>query len=550
MISKPDDLPSDLVSALAALQAEREARLQAEAVAASARAELSANEALIAHLELRIEKLKRELYGQRSERTARLIEQLELELEELVTTASEDELAAGTAAAKTQAVRAFTRKRPVRKPWPDDIERERVVIEAPTSCACCGGSRLAKLGEDVTETLEEIPRRFKLIETVREKFTCRDCEKISQPPAPFHAVARGWAGPSLLAMIMFEKFGQHQPLNRQAERYALEGVPIALSTMADAVGSVCASLYPLLRRLEAHVMAAERLHADDTTVPVLAKGKTDTARCWIYVRDDRPFDGTGPPAAMFYYSRDRRGEHPQAHLAQYAGILQADAYDGYNHLYLAGRQPGPIREAACWAHARRPFFVMADVEENARRKAAGKREIPLSPIAIEVVRRIDALFEIERSINGRSPQERLEVRQTLSRPLVEDLQVYMREQLARLSRGNDLAKAFNYVLKRWASFTLFLEDGRVCLSNNAAERGLRGIALGRKSWLFCGSDRGGQRAAAMYSLIVTAKMNGVDPQAWLADVLARIATHPAHRLDELLPWSWTSPNPATSARAA
>ena len=227
------------------------------------------------------------------------------------------------------------------------------------------------------------------------------------------SIARGWAGPSLLAMIVFEKFGQHQPLNRQAERYALEGVPIALSTMADAVGSVCAALDPLLRLVEAHVMAAERLHGDDTTVPVLAKGKTDTGRCWVYVRDDKPFGGAGPPAAMFYYSRDRRGEHPQAHLAGYAGILQADAYDGYNKLYLADRKPGPIREAACWVHARRPFFAMADLEENARRKAAGKKEIPLSPIAIEVVRRIDALFEIERSINGKSAEERLAVRQAL-----------------------------------------------------------------------------------------------------------------------------------------
>jgi len=253
---------------------------------------------------------------------------------------------------------------------------------------------------------------------------------------------------------------------------------------------------------------------------------------------------------MFYYSRDRKGEHPQAHLARYAGILQADAYDGYNQLYLAGRSPGPILEAACWAHARRPFFAMADIEENARRKASGKKEIALSPIAIEIVRRIDALFEIERSINGKSAEERLAVRQISSRPLVEDLHAYMREQVVKLSRGHDLAKAFNYILKRWASFTLFLEDGRVCLSNNAAERGLRGIALGRKSWLFCGSDRGGQRAAAMYSLIVTAKMNGIDPQAWLADVLSRIAAHPAHRLDELLPWNWTSPASAISARAA
>jgi hypothetical protein len=237
---------------------------------------------------------------------------------------------------------------------------------------------------------------------------------------------------------------------------------------------------------------------------VLAKGKTDTARCWVYVRDDAPFGGAGPPAAIFYYSRDRKGEHPQSHLVEYSGILQADAYDGYNRLYLAERKPGPILEAACWSHARRPFFVMADIEANARRKAAGKKEIPLSAIAIEIVRRIDALFAIERSINGKSAEERLAVRKASSRPLVDALETYMREQIAKLSRGHDLAKAMHYMLKRWPAFTLFLEDGRVCLSNNAAERGLRGIALGRKSWLFCGSDRGGERAAAMYSLIVTA----------------------------------------------
>ena len=348
---------------------------------------------------------------------------------------------------------------------------------------------------------------------------------------------------------MFEKFGQHQPLNRQAERYALEGVPIALSTMADAVGAVCAALDPLRRLVEAHVMAAERLHGDDTTVPVQAQGKTVTGRLWTYVRDDRPFAGAGPPAAIFHYSRDRRGEHPQAHLVGYAGILQADAYDGYNRLYLPDRKPGPIREAACWVHARRPFFAMADIEENARRKASGKKEIPLSPIAIEVVRRIDALFAIERAINGKSAAERLAVRQAESRPLVEALHAYLGAEVAKLSRGHDLAKAIQYMLKRWQAFALFLDDGRVCMSNNAAERSLRGVALGRKSWLFCGSDRGGQRAAAMYSLIVTAKMNGVDPQAWLADVLDHIAAHPAHRLDELLPWNWRKAT-VTHAQAA
>ena len=523
--------------------------LEVAAELAVARAKASEDAALIAQQTLRIAKLERQVYGQRSERGARLIDQLALTFEELEASATEDELAAEQAVAKTIDVAGFTRKRAERNTFPDHLPRERVVIDPPTACECCGGNRLRKLGEDVTRTLESQPRKWKVVETVREKFTCRDCEKISQAPAPFHPIPRAWAGPSLLAMIMFEKFGQHQPLNRQAERYALEGVPIALSTMADAVGAVCAALDPLRRLIEAHVMAAERLHGDDTTVPVLAKGKTDTGRCWVYVRDDKPFGGAGPPAAMFYYSRDRRGEHPQAHLAGYAGILQADAYDGYNKLYLADRKPRPILEAACWVHGRRPFFAMADLEENARRKAAGKKEIPLSPIAIEIVRRIDALFAIERSINGKAPEERVAVRQASSRPLVDELQAYLREQAAKLSPRHDLVKAVNYMLKRWSAFTLFLDDGRVCMSNNAAERGLRGIALGRKSWLFCGSDRGGQRAAAMNSLIVTAKMNGVDPQAWLADVLARIAAHPAHRLDELLPWNWRK-TPMIHAQAA
>jgi len=543
-------MSAELSSLREALAAERAKGLEVSAELAVARAKGSQDDALIAHQKLQIAKLTRQIYGQRSERSSRLIDQLALTFEELEAGATEDELAAERAVAQVTTVRGFTRTRTERQTFPDHLPRERVVIDPPTACECCGGHRLRKLGEDVTRTLECVPRQWKVVETVREKFSCRDCEKISQAPAPFHAVPRGWAGPSLLAMIMFEKFGQHQPLNRQCERYELEGVPIALSTMADAVGSVCSALEPLLRRIETHVLAAERLHGDDTTVPVLAKGKTVTGRCWVYVRDDRPFGGTAPSAAMFYYSPDRKGEHPQAHLAKYSGILQADAFDGYKQLYVPGRTPGPILEAACWAHARRPFFAMADIEENARRKATGKKEIALSPIAIEVVRRIDTLFEIERSINGKSAQERLEVRQNLSRPVVEDLHVYVQEQLAKLARAHDLAKAFNYILKRWASFTLFLEDGRVCLSNNAAERGLRGIALGRKSWLFCGSDRGGRRAASMYSLIVSAKMNGVDPQAWLADVLARIATHPVHRIDELLPWNWTPPTLALSDRAA
>ena len=511
---------------------------EAEAEAAVAKAQKSDAEALVARQQLQIEKLRREIYGPRSERTQRLLDQMELQLEELEAAATEDEIQAEKTTAKTTTVAAFTRNRPARKPFPEHLPRERVVVPGPSACTCCGGARLSRLGEDVTETLEVIPRQWKVIQHVREKFTCRDCETISQAPAPFHVTPRGWAGPNLLAMIAFEKFGQHQPLNRQAERYAKEGVPISLSTLADQMGAICTVVEPILRRIEAHVFAAERLHGDDTTVPVLARGKTDIGRSWVYVRDDRPFGGPAPPAAVFYYSRDRGGAHPQGHLAAYAGVLQADAYGGYTKLYEPDRKPGLIIEAACWAHARRKFFVLADLAQNARRKARGNTPIFVSPMALAAVRKIDALFDIERDINGHAAADRLAVRRELSMKLVAELEIWMRQERAKLSRHDDLAKAMDYMLKRWAAFTRFLDDGRVCLTNNAAERALRGIALGRRAWLFAGSDRGGQRAAMMYSLIVTAKMNDIDPQAWLADILGRIAEHSARKLDELLPWVW------------
>ena len=521
--------------------------LRAEVAAGRARA--AADQALIAHQQLQIAKLRHQLYGQRSERSVRLIEQMELGLEELEAAATEAEIAAEQAAARTTNVAAFARKRPSRQPFPEHLPRERVVEPAPAACLCCGGARLRRLGEDITETLEVIPRSWKVIQHVREKFTCRDCEKITQPPAPFRVTPRGWAGPSLLAMIIFEKFGQHQPLNRQAERYAREGVPLSLSTLADQVGACTAALMPLFDRLRRHVMAAERLHGDDTTVPVLASGKTDIARAWVYVRDDRPFGGTTPPAALFYYSRDRGGAYPQAHLAGYAGILQADAYGGYGKLYEPGRSPGLIVEAGCWAHARRKFFVLADVESAARRKASGQPAGVISPLCLEAVRCIDRLFDIERDINGCSAEQRRTVRQQFSASLVADLHAWMSDERRKLSAGNDAAKAMDYMLKRWTVFARFIDDGRICLTNNTAERALRGIALGRKSWLFAGSDRGGQRAALMYSLIVSAKMNDIDPQAWLAYVLANIAQHPISRLDELLPWNWQLTETATRMAA-
>jgi transposase len=500
----------------AELAEERAARIAAEATAAGAAA-------MIAHLKLTIAKMRRERFGQSSERGAHLIEQLEFELADLEADLAEDEIAAESAAAKTN-VESNLRRKPKRGPLPAHLPRERVVTPAPSACPCCGSDKLAKLGEDVTETLEIIPRQWKVIQHVREKWTCRACEKITQPPAPFHVIARGRAGASLLAMILAGKYAQHLPLTRQAEAYAREGVDIDVSTMADWVGASAATLYPLVALIGAHVFAAERIHADDTTVPVLAKGKTRTGRLWAYVRDDRPFAGPEPPAVVYFYSRDRSGVHPQTHLAHYAGLMQADAYAGFNPLYEAARKPAPIVEAACWAHGRRKFYELA--------------EIAKSPIAIEAVQRIDAIFAIEREINGMTADARRAVRQERTAPLVADLHAWMISQRTRVSGKSAAAKAMDYMLKRWDAFARFLDDGRLCLSNNAAERAMRGVAVGRKNWTFAGSDRGGERAAAIYTLIETAKLNGVDPQAWLADMLARLADHANRDLHQLLPWNW------------
>ncbi|SDJ55201.1 IS66 family transposase [Salipiger marinus] len=525
---------SELEELRAALAASEQRAVAAEADLARVRAVVSTSEAMIAGLKLEIALLKRDKYGRSAERSAKLFDQLELQLGELIADAAEDRVQAER---KTTKVGAFERRKPVKKAFPDHLPRERVVIEAPSTCSCCGSERIVKMGEDITETLEVIPRQWKVIQTVREKFTCRACEKITQPPAPFHPIPRGWAGPSLLAMIVFEKYGQHQPLNRQAERYAREGVDLSLSTLADQVGAVAELLKPLNALIEAHVFTAARLHGDDTTVPLLARGGTKTARLWTYVRDDRPFDGTAPPAVVFRFSSDRAGEHPTKHLAGWKGVLQADAYAGYNQLYEVARQPGPVASALCWAHARRKFFELADVQTNIRK---GKSPKEISPIAVEAVKRIDALFEIERMVNGQAPEARLEIRKRQSAPLVADLERWLRGERALLSKHAKVAKAIDYLLSpnHWPGFTRFLEDGRVCLSNNAAERSLRGVALGRKSWLFAGSERGGQRAAAMYTLIGTAKLNDIDPQAWLADVIARISDTPVSRLSELLPWNW------------
>ena len=447
-----DDMPQPNISAL------KTALAAAEARAANAEAKVSGAEAEIAFLKLTIEKLRREMYGWRSERKQRLLDQLELQLDELEASATEDELAAEQAAAGTTQVKGFTRRKPARKPFPAHLPRERGVVPGATSCACCGSEKLSKIGEDVTETLEVIPRRWKVIQTVREKFTCRHCEKISQPPAPFHTTPRGWAGPNLLAMIVFEKYGQHQPLNRQRDRYAREGVDLSLSTLADQVGACTVALRPLHDRIAAHVLAAERLHGDDTPVPVLAKGKTATARAWVYVRDDAPFGGPDPPAALFRYSRDRSGDHPVEHLRTFTGIPQADIYAGYNRLYAAGRSPGPVTEAACWSHCRRKFFELADIAAS---KGRGKNAPPISPLALEAVKRIDVLFDIERGINGKAAEQRLAVRQELSAPVLADLKGWMQAERRKLSRHSPVAKAMDYMLRRWDLFARFLDDGRI-----------------------------------------------------------------------------------------
>jgi transposase len=524
-MSTDDSLPTDLASAHAVIIAQRQALSAAQARATVAESEAQHRALLIEKLKYTIKKLRHDRFGQSSEHGT-LLDQLELQLADLEVDAAQAETAARMAAAAAEkiTVPSFERRRPARRPLPLHLARERIVYPTPAVCPCCGGGSLRKIGEDVTETLELIPRQWKVIQHVREKFSCRACEAITQPPAPSHPIARGRAGPKLLGHILFSKYGLHLPLNRQSDTYAREGIELDVSTLADWVGAASATLMPLVETIRAHVFAAERIHADDTTVPVLAKGKTRTGRLWTYVRDDRPFAGPDPPAAVFFYSRDRGGEHPERHLASYAGLMQADAYAGFNRLYESNRKPGPLIEAACWAHARRKFFDLARMNK--------------APIATEAVERIDALFAIEREVNGVTPQERVRIRDERGRLLVISLGSWLREQRARVSKNSDTGKAIDYSLKLWVALTRFLDDGRLCMSNNAAERELRAVAVGRRNWTFAGSDEGGRRAAAIYTLIATAKLSNVDPQAWLADVLARSPDHPAKRIHELLPWNW------------
>jgi len=477
---------------------------------------LLSRESEIEHLKLLIAKLRRMQFGRKSEKLERQIAQLELKLEELETAKASP---ASEAVAKSSAEAARLVK-PARQPLPEHLPRE-VKTYAPQEQVCACGGRLRPLGQDVSEVLEWVPGSFKVMRYVRPKLSCASCERIVQVPAPSRPIERGLAGPGLLAHVLVAKYCDHQPLYRQAEMYAREGVELERSTLAGWVGGCSRLLEPLVEALHRHVMSAGKLHADDTPVPVLApgNGKTKLGRLWTYVRDDRPASDSTPPAVWFAYSPDRRGEHPRQHLRRFSGSLQADAYAGFHHLYEGGR----IQEAACWAHVRRKFYDL-EVAHS-------------SPLATAALKRIAELYAIESDIRGRPPEERLLVRTARARPLLDSLHQWFQATLAMVSKKSEIAAAIRYALGRWRALLRYCEDGRIEIDNNSAERALRAVALGRKNYLFAGSDSGGERAAAIYSLTGTAKLNGLDPEAYLREVLQRIADHPINRIEELLPWN-------------
>ena len=510
----PDALPAD-VDALRAIIMAQDAELTA------AKAGLVARTLEVEKLRIELARLRRMQFGRSSEKIARAAEQLELALEELEAAVA----AEAPPEAPEEPEEKAPRRRTSRRPLPDHLPRNEVVHEAACACPQCGGA-LRKVGEEVTEILDYVPGRFQVIRHVRPAFSCRTCESMVQAPMPSLPIPRGLPSAGLLAHVLVSKYCDHLPLYRQSEIYAREGLDLDRGLLADWVGTTAALLRPLVEAIGKHAMAGGRIHGDDTPVPVLdpGRGKTKTGRLWAYLRDERPWGGPAPPAVAYRYTPDRKGEHPRTHLKDFRGHLHADGYAGFGGLYEAEEgKPPPVIEVACWAHARRKFH-----DVHAATKA---------PLAAEALARIGKLFDVERRIGGLPPEERRQVRQAEARPLLDDLGAFLEATLRRVSGKSDLAAAIRYSRSRWAALSRYLDDGHLEISNNAAERAIRPLALGRKNWLFAGSDRGGETAAAVYTLTETAKLNGLDPEAYLRDVLGRIADHSVNRVADLLPWN-------------
>ena len=525
-----DPLPSDpeaLQHFAAGLQAEL-ARKDLEIAANTA--EIHAKTLHIEKLRMQLAVLRRARFGRSSEKLDGDIEQLELLIGELEEERAADEARAEAAdpAGQGQA-RARERRKPVRKPLPPHLPREVVTHDPPCTCSGCGSTVFSRVGQDEREVLEYVPSSFKVIRHVRPKLSCRACETIVQEPMPALPIERGRPGPGLIAHTLVAKYCDHLPLHRQAVMHAREGVELDRSTLADWVGSAVFLLTPLAELIGRHVRAGAVLHADDTVLPVLAPGlgETKTGRLWVVVRDERPWGSAVPPAAFYRYSADRRGIQAEALLGTCLGFLHADGYSGFDRLYKPTTPTGdpPLVEVACWAHARRKFF---DVHHATA-----------SPVALDALQRIAALFAIEASIQGRAPERRAAARQEHAQPLLDQLRAFLDVSLSRISGKSTLAQAIRYTLTRWKALTRYVANGRLEMSNNAAERAMRSLALGRKNWMFSGSDAGGQRAACVYTIVETAKMHGLNPHAYLADILGRIAEYPSRQLDALLPWNWT-----------
>jgi transposase len=473
----------------------------------------------IERLQIIIKKLQRTQFGRRSERLD--ADQLALALEDLDGDIAR--IRESRPAIATEAAEAPSR----RQPLPDHLPREDVLLDVDSEiCGCCGGA-LHAIGESVSEMLDWVPAQLRVVRISRPKYACRVCNKVVQAPAPERLIAGGLATPALLAQVLVSKYCDHTPLYRQSQIFARHGVDLSRSTLVGWVGGACWWLEALHERLCKNVFASNYLFADDTPIPVLdpGRGRTKTGRLWVYAREQRPWSGPEPPAAVYLYAPDRKAERPASHLEDFKGVLHVDGYAGFERL----ANNSDVVLAACWAHTRRKFYEVAE--------ATG------SPVAAEALRRIAELYVVEARVRGQSSAHRLAERRSFSRPIVQALHAWLEAQLPRVAGRSTLAEAIRYALSRWEGLTRFLHDGRIELDTNPVERAIRPVALGRKNHLFAGSDGGGDRWAIVCSLIETCKLNGVEPYAYLCDVLMRMVDrHPINRLDELLPWTWKTEN--------